>query len=121
MLKGEDLLRGVMFEDAVALCAHPMDIHKPDSTQQVLKEFDSAGSIPYRCMYAEGFPNILAAGRIISADADSYASIRVQATCMALGQAAGTAAGLCSRRRIYAHELPVRALRNSLRSAGAIL
>jgi hypothetical protein len=39
--------------------------------------------------------NLLFAGRCISADSVALASVRGMATCMGLGQAAGTAAAKC--------------------------
>ena len=105
----------------IAFCSHPMDIHKTDSAAQELIELNQAGSIPYRCLYAQGFDNILAAGRIISADAEAYASIRVQATAMAIGQAAGTAAALGYRFDFPVSTLPVNDLRAALAAAQAVL
>ena len=43
---------------------------------------------------ANGFANLIAAGRCISAEREPYASIRVQATAMSTGEAAGIAAAL---------------------------
>mgnify|MGYP000190209564 FL=1 len=41
--------------------------------------------------------NLLCPSRCVSAERVAYASLRVQATLMALGQAAGVAAALCRR------------------------
>ena len=41
--------------------------------------------------------NLLTAGRSLSADGPGFGSARVMATCMAMGQGAGTAAALCVR------------------------
>ena len=120
-LTGGDILAGTHFDDTIAFCSHPMDIHKPDSAAQELIELNQAGSIPYCCLYAQGFDNILAAGRIISADAEAYASIRVQATAMAIGQAAGTAASLGCRFDFPVSTLPVNDLRAALAAAQAVL
>ncbi|MFP4176920.1 MAG: FAD-dependent oxidoreductase, partial [Candidatus Brocadiia bacterium] len=50
--------------------------------------------IRYGCLVAEGVDNLLMAGRCISASHLAEASLRIQQTCMATGQAAGTAAAL---------------------------
>lgn len=41
--------------------------------------------------------NLLCTGRCVSAEREAYASLRVQATLMAPGQAAGVAAALCKK------------------------
>ena len=41
-----------------------------------------------------GVENVLVAGALIGADPDAYASLRVQAQCMATGEAAGISAAL---------------------------
>ncbi len=50
--------------------------------------------IRYGCLVAEGVDNLLMAGRCISASHLAEASLRIQQTCMATGQAAGTVAAL---------------------------
>ena len=53
--------------------------------------------IPFGCLRAPGFPNILAAGRIISVQEDMWEVSRVIPACAVTGQAAGIAAVLYSR------------------------
>ncbi len=96
-LTGEDYVNGTPFPDTVAHACHPVDIHLPGDDGQKLSFPKEAGNIPYRTLIAEGFPNLLVAGRAISADAEAFAAIRVQAPCMEMGQAAGTAAALCAK------------------------
>ena len=48
--------------------------------------------MPYRALVARDFDNLLAAGRGIWCDSRSVTTIRMMPTCMAIGEAAGTAA-----------------------------
>ena len=48
--------------------------------------------IPFRCLYSVNVPNLMMAGRNISATHIALGSTRVMATIMTLGQAVGTAA-----------------------------
>lgn len=95
VLTGQEYVKAYKFEDSVARACHPVDIHLPGDEGQKLTFPDDAGYIPYRSLIAEDFPNLLVAGRPISADAEAFAAIRVQVPCMETGQAAGVAATLC--------------------------
>ena len=48
--------------------------------------------VPYRCLYNKNFPNLLSAGRIVSAIGDGMEVLRVIPCCAVTGQAAGVAA-----------------------------
>jgi hypothetical protein len=48
--------------------------------------------IPYRCLTPKGIDNLLVSGRCISATHQGMAGARVMGTCVAIGEAAGTAA-----------------------------
>lgn len=117
----EDILSARSFPDAIAKGSHPIDIHYAKDDAQNLTWLDEAYSIPYRTLLPIGSDNVLAAGRIVSATREAFASMRVQATCMALGQAAGTAAALCSREDVSVASLDVELLRHKLLDDGAIV
>ena len=97
VLTGEEYVNGVHFEDAIARSCHPVDIHLPDGEGQKLTFPKDAGYIPYRSLVPEHIPNLLVAGRAISADSEAFAATRVQAPAMETGQAAGVAVALCRR------------------------
>ncbi len=63
--------------------------------------------IPYGCLVAADVDHLLMAGRCISAEHESQASLRIQQTCMSLGQAAGTAAAHGLAKGISPRELAV--------------
>lgn len=96
-MTGDDLLLARRFSDCVALCAHPVDIHNTADGTQICKRLERAAGVPYRAMYSPAVKNLLCPSRCVSAERVAYASLRVQATLMALGQAAGVAAALCRR------------------------
>lgn len=121
ILTGEELLAATPFEDAIARSAHPVDIHHAKDSGQSVQFLNEAGYIPYRSMIADRFANILVAGRCISADRTALASIRVQAPVMAVGQAAGTAAALCIRRKETVQALSAALLRETLLGQGCLL
>jgi hypothetical protein len=61
------------------------------------------------------------AGRCFSATHDAHASVRSMGQCMAMGQAAGTAAALAAAARLDPRKLPFPRLRAALEAAGAVL
>ena len=61
--------------------------------------------IRYGCIVARGVDNLLMAGRCVSAEHRAEASLRIQQTCMATGQAAGTAAAMSLRERVTPREM----------------
>lgn len=120
-LTGEEYLNAQNFDDAVARGCHPIDIHTGGSTEQRCSFMKDAGFVPYRSLYSAEFPNLLAGGRNFSADGVASASIRVQASVMGLGQAAGTAAAMAVAAGIPVSEVNTDVLRDKLRALGANL
>jgi hypothetical protein len=70
--------------------------------------------IPYGALVAAGVKNLLMAGRCISAEHEPESSLRIQQTCMATGQAAGTAAALSLARGERPDELDSQTLLQQL-------
>ena len=121
ILTGEEYIRSEEFPDTVAKGAHPVDIHRAESIRQDVTFLKKEGNVPYRSLYSKEIMNLLVAGRCLSADEVASASTRVQASCMATGQAAGTAAALCCKMKCAVSEISVDLLRNTLTSQYAII
>jgi len=115
-LTEEEVLNCQEFPDGIARGAYPIDIHDPRGGRTLFAFIKGGGSyaVPYRCLVPQGIENLLVAGRCISTTGKALGSVRLMACCMALGQAAGTAAALAAR-------LEIAQLRNKLLEAGAIL
>ena len=121
VLTGEEYLGCVKFEDTVSRGCHPVDIHSAGSTRQRCEFMKDAGFVPYRSLYTPSFPNYLVAGRALSADPVAFASLRVQASCMGTGQAAGAAAALSVKNGVDVDKVDIEALRGILLDFGANL
>ncbi len=122
-LTEEDVLTGRVFEDSIARGAFPIDIHSPDGAGLDIREMKpgAAYGIPYGCMLPEKIEGLLVAGRAISATHEANASARLSPTCMALGQAAGTAAALCVKTGAMPSKADVAELRRILTSQNAVI
>ena len=120
-LTGEDLRGGRRFDDAVAQSFFPSDRHDARGPSMLVVDSGGVLDIPYRCMLPRGVEGLLAAGRCVSADTVASGSIRVTAPCMAMGQAAGTAAALCAQSGVSPRALDVQLLRQELVRDGVLL
>jgi len=93
-----------------------IDIHNPSGSGQAEGQSKMARpyDIPYRCLVPLDVDNLLLAGRCISGTHRAHASYRVMTICMAMGQAAGIAAALCSLAGISPRDLDVSLLQQKL-------
>ncbi len=121
VLKGDEYMNAEHFRDSVARGAHPIDIHVANGEKQNITFLKQAAYIPYRSMIADGFPNLIVAGRCISADKTAFASIRVQSSCMDMGQAAGIAAAQCSLSGAAVQNADIDRLTTRLRETGSCI
>jgi hypothetical protein len=121
-LTRHDVLTARQFDDQIGLCGAPIEDHHEgsDTKWQYLPDGQCVG-IPFRTLIPQKLENLFVAGRCFSATHDAHASVRSMAQCMAMGQAAGTAAALCSRTQRPPRELDFQLLQQTLRKDGAIL
>lgn len=71
---------------------------------QHIKNGGSYG-LPYRALCVKGIENLYAAGMNITSDFKAHMSTRNTVSCMAMGQAAGTAAALCIKKNLGTRDL----------------
>jgi hypothetical protein len=121
-LTADDVLSARQFDDQIGLCGAPLEDHHAGAgtTWRYLPDGQAVG-IPYGTLVARDAANVLVAGRCFSATHDAHASVRSMGQCMAMGQAAGTAAALAAAGRVDPRELPFSRLRVALSAAGAVL
>jgi hypothetical protein len=93
----DDVLSARQFDDQIGLCGAPIEDHHggagTGTTWEYLPDGEAVG-IPLSSLVVRDSTNTLVAGRCFSATHDAQASIRSMAQCMAMGQAAGTAAAM---------------------------
>lgn len=122
-MTAEDVVSQRQFDDVIAQACYQIDIHGPtDATYELVKlppktHYD----IPYRILVPQKADNLLVAGRCVSATHEALGAVRVQPICMAMGQAAGTAAAMCAARSCRPADLSVPDLQETLRLQHVIL
>jgi hypothetical protein len=129
VLTVEDIVSGRRFDDAVAANAYHLDIHNEPDDKRLDEKKKGLGlgvpkqyyHIPYRCLLPKGADNLLVSGRCISVTHEALSSTRIGPCCMAIGQAAGTAAALCLEHNVIPRNLSVQELQVQLRKDNAIV
>ncbi len=114
-LTADDIKSQSQFSDSVALGVWPIDVHPPKGEVGAHDMYVPAPyQIPYRSLVPEKVDGLLVAGRAISTDRGAMGSIRVGATCAALGQAAGIAACISAQKECRLREVDTRAIQAEL-------
>ena len=94
-LTGADGLAGRRDATGIARASWPMEVHEaPGRSRFVPIGGERFFDVPFDALRPAGVDNLLAAGRVVGADAEAYGSVRVMGTAFATGQAAGCAAAL---------------------------
>ncbi|MBR0055945.1 MAG: FAD-dependent oxidoreductase [Kiritimatiellae bacterium] len=122
VITGRDYVSGRRFRDAVCYAFYPVDLHDA-ATGIHPKQLapDVVPTVPLRALCAKGVPRLLVAGRCVSSDRAANSGLRVQAACMATGQAAGEAAALAAASGLDPRDVPLGELRRRLAASGHIV
>ena len=118
----EDYVEGKVFEDSLSHSFYPIDLHREGKSiyQEFLKP-DIVASVPLRALIPRKSKNFLVAGRCVSSDRLANSALRVQASCMGMGQSAAAAAVLASKQETTPAEVPLEDIRQLLKEHGAIV
>jgi hypothetical protein len=128
VLTRADVLEARQFDDAIARCGAPIEDHA--AGQKTLWQYVGSGDqtptgrtygVPYRCLVPREIDGLLVAGRCLSATHDAHASVRSIGQCMAMGQAAGTAAAQAVATQVTPRAIDVAGLRDRLTANEALV
>lgn len=121
LITHEDYVTGKVFDDAVSYSYYPIDLHDDKGVIPKHLVDGVVPTIPLRALAPKGSRNFLVAGRCLSSDRLANSALRVQASCMGMGQAAAAAAALASMSGKTPLEVPYSDLRKLLEEHGAIV
>jgi len=94
----EDIVSNSKFSDSVALGTWPVDVHPPKGQSGMHEMYVPLPyQIPFRALLPKNNDNLIVAGRCISTDREAMGTVRVGATCGAIGHAAGIAGALSAK------------------------
>ncbi len=120
-LTAEDILSRKHFDDAICTFGYAIDIHNSTGGGVTFTCVNKYYTIPYRCLIPENCDNMLVAGRSICGSSEAAASYRVMPACIAMGQAAGTAAAIALKSGVCPENVDIVNLRNTLIEQGAVI
>lgn len=123
VLTVEDLNRGSEFADTIGFSAYGWDLPDPKrpSVNPSHGRKREVTPIPYRVMVPDPVKNLICPGRAVSVERPVLGPLRVMAPCMAMGEAAGTAAAEVVAKDIAFAEVNTDRLRSRLSDQGAVV
>lgn len=119
----EDYSSGRVWADALCHSFYPIDLHTAERSGLDYRPL-AAGkvpTVPRGALLPRGLRRIAVAGRCVSSDRLANSALRVQASAMAMGQAAGAMAALSAQAGLDLRDLPLTAIRKLLAEHGAIV
>ena len=117
----ENYVSGRLFKDAVCYAFYPVDLHTRKGVRPKQLAKGVVPTVPLGALVPKNSRNIIVAGRCVSSDRLANSGLRVQASCMAMGQAAGVAAALAAQQKTTPLEVPLEDIRRVLGKHGAIV
>ena len=117
----EDYVTGRIFEDSVSYSFYPIDVHDKNGVEPKQLTEGVFPTVPLRSLVPRGSTNLLVAGRCISSDRLANSALRVQASCMGMGQVAASAAALAIKYHTTPLQVPIEKLKAFLKENGAIV
>ncbi|WP_201318873.1 FAD-dependent oxidoreductase [Paenibacillus sp. EPM92] len=121
ILTQEDVVKGTRFDDVVARGGYAIDIHNPGDSKSTWIQVDDSYDVPYRALLPVELEGLLVAGRCISATHEAAAAVRAMPSCVAIGEAAGTAAALATTKGLTPKTIDVQELKQVLTQNGVLL
>ena len=112
IVTAQDVLSGKNHQDAIAVC--------PRLHQNSSPEYPNP-HIPYRSLLPKKIENLLTAGRCFSSDAVANDALNLIPHCIAMGEAAGTAAALAVKNGVRPRDVDTKALQVRLMDQGVPL
>ena len=113
-------VQGKVFDDSVSYSFYPIDLHDSEGVEPKQLAYGTVATVPLRVLIPKNSRNFLAAGRCVSSDRLANSALRVQASCMAMVQAAGDAAALGYKNKVTPLEVPIHQIKSLIADNGGI-
>jgi hypothetical protein len=123
-LTEDDVLGCADFADTIGVNGWPVEAHVAGTVEFRWQRGDNPrgfNQLPFRMILPQGIANLYVVGRCASMTHDAQSAARVTGPCFAMGEAAGTAAGLALGAGVGCADVDVAQLQQRLERAGAYL
>lgn len=117
----DDYTSGRIFDDAVCYSFYPIDLHDEHGVKPQKLKPGTFPTIPRGALIPKGSRNMMVAGRCLSSDRLANSAARVQASSMAMGQAAGVTAALAAMMNTTPAEVPLSEIHSALAQHDAVV
>jgi hypothetical protein len=119
----DDYSSGRKWDDALCNAFYPIDLHLNTIDGLLCRQLKHGviPTVPLRALVPFGSKSLLVAGRCVSSDQLANSALRVQASCMAMGQAAGAVAALAAKHKQTPLEVELNEIKQLLDKHGAIV
>lgn len=118
----DDYRNGTKFHDAICYSFYPIDLHDDNCGLRVERIREGViPTVPKGALIPKNSRNIMAAGRLVGSDRLANSALRIQATCMATGHAAGVLGALAAKSNCTPEAVDYHILRQNLLAQNAIL
>jgi hypothetical protein len=117
----DDYVSGRVFNDSLSYSFYPVDLHHKNGVEPKQLTEGIVPTIPLRALIPKNSQNFIVAGRCISSDRLANSGLRVQASCMGMGQAAGAAASLASKLNTSPLNVPVNLIKSLIADNNGIV
>lgn len=117
----EDYVTGKVFDDSVSYSFYPIDLHDEYGVIPKHLTENTVATVPLRALIPKKSRNFLVAGRSVSSDRSANSALRVQASCMGMGQAAGVAAALACKLKVSPLDVSINEIKSLIAGNGGIV
>ncbi len=117
----EDYVTGKVFDDSVCYSFYPIDLHDKNGVAPKYLQEGTVPTVPLRALIPKNSQNLLVAGRCVSSDRMANSALRVQASCMAMGQVVGAAAALACKLEVTPLKVPLSQIKTLISDHGGIV
>ena len=117
----DEYVSGESYPDALCHSFFPIDLHEKKGVKPRMLKEGVVPSIPLRAMLPRNSKYLIAPGRHIGSDRLANSALRVQASCMAMGQAAAASAVVSLNGDIPIGQADISKIRSLLAENNAIL
>lgn len=117
----DDYINGKIFDDSLSYSFYPIDVHDEHGVIPKHLSEGVVATVPLRALIPKKSKNFIVAGRCVSSDREANSALRVQASCMGMGQVAGAVAAIAKKKHLTPLNVPIDEVKKMIADFGGII